>query len=56
MNDTQTKLLPCPCGQQLTKLSVDEGSTFRWGYVSGGCCDWEIEFRTNLHKIDSKEK
>ena len=48
-------LKPCPCGKVPTKLGVSEGSTFRWGYVSGCCCGWEIEFRTNLYKIDSPE-
>jgi len=51
------ELKPCPCGKVPTELCIIEGCNYKWGYASGmDCCgDWEIEFRTNQHKIDSDE-
>ena len=50
------KLKPCPCGKIPEVLAMVQGSTDRWGYVSGNCCgEWEVEFRTSFHKIDSYE-
>jgi hypothetical protein len=38
------KLKPCPCGKTPTKLSIQEGSTYRWRIISGDCCGaWMIE-------------
>lgn len=43
---TMTELKPCPCGQIPESLSVSAGSTYRWRYVSGLCCnEWIIEAR-----------
>ena len=38
------KLSPCPCGKTPTDLTIQEGSTYRWRYISGNCCgEWMIE-------------
>lgn len=40
MTDATNALLPCPfCGEQLSSVSVSEGSTFRWRKVDGCCTD-----------------
>jgi hypothetical protein len=36
----EVELLPCPwCGEKLARVSVSEGSTFRWRKVDGCCTD-----------------
>ena len=50
------KLLPCPCGETPTELHLDKGATYKWGWVSGNCCnEWHIEFRTVNYQPDSPE-
>lgn len=50
------KLLPCPCGKTPTELCLTEGSTLKWGWASGNCCnEWCIEFRTVNYQPDSQE-
>lgn len=48
-------LKPCPRGQTPKSVSIaDNGS--KWAYVSGDCCgEWNIEFRTQYHRIDTPE-
>ena len=41
-----TALNPCPCGKTPEKLQINDGSTYRWRWVSGDCCgEWSIEAR-----------
>lgn len=52
------KLKECPCGKVPTELNIErqESTAGKWGYVSGGCCDWwQIEFRLQYDKVDSEE-
>lgn len=48
-------LKPCPCGETPKSLRIaDNGS--KWAYVSGDCCnEWNIEFRTHYHRIETNE-
>lgn len=50
-----SNLKQCPCGETPDGLLiVDNGS--KWAFVSGNCCnEWNIEFRTHYHRIDSDE-
>ena len=49
-------LLGCPCGKIPNKLSIAEGSTCKYAYVCGDCCgEWNIEFRTGYHKVNTNE-
>jgi hypothetical protein len=44
MNIKQIALNPCPCGKRPTKLTINDGSTYRWREISGDCCGtWMIE-------------
>lgn len=48
-------LKPCPCGQTPTELCIEQGSTYRWRYVSGGCCGfWNIEVKVNYGWLYAK--
>ena len=37
------KLKPCPCGKIPERLSIQDGSTYRWRYVGCPCDEWWIE-------------
>ena len=51
-----SKLKACPCGKTPGLLSITEGSTAKWAFVSGGCCgDWLVEFRTGYNDLSSME-
>ena len=53
----QAVLKPCPCGKTPERLILNQGSTFRWRYVSGDCgCGWEFEYRVNTMRPASDEK
>lgn len=53
------QLKPCPCGDVPKKLEIyHAGHTTldKWAWVSESCCgQWNIEFRTNYHSLDSSE-
>ena len=56
LNSHLMPLLGCPCGKIPKKLHIVEGSSCKWAWVSGDCCgDWNVEFRTHYHKIDTPE-
>ena len=49
-------LRPCPCGKTPALLSVMEGGSCKWAFVSGDCCgEWYVEFRTQYKELDSDE-
>jgi len=37
------ELKPCPCGKVPERLSIMDGSTYRWRYVGCPCDEWWIE-------------
>lgn len=46
---------PCPCGETPKRLSVFEGSSCKYGQVSGSCCgSWEVEFNTQYKTEESE--
>ena len=50
------QLNKCPCGQVPNALLIDEGSTLKWAWAYGSCCnDWAVEFRTDNYTPDSSE-
>lgn len=51
------RLKPCPCGKTPEKVCIyDAGQGGKWAWVSGDCCgEWNIEFRTSYHELDSSE-
>jgi len=50
------KLKRCPCGKFPKELHTAQGSTAKWGYACGDCCNnWNIEFRTVNYDFSSKE-
>jgi len=49
-------LRPCPCGETPEALTLVEGSSCKWAFVSGNCCnEWLIEFRTDYCNLDASE-
>ena len=52
------ELKPCPCGKTPEKLSICEGSTYRWRIVMGDCCgEWTIEAGVrDLYGDDDEQK
>ncbi len=45
------KIKPCPCGEMPETLHVQDGSTYRWRYITGSCCgEWMLEVRVPCDK------
>jgi len=57
MKDKTTQLKRCPCGTVPTALGTsDTGQGGKYANTYGICCgDWEVEFRTNYHSVNSSE-
>ena len=48
------KLKPCPCGRTPNSLGISTGNSCKYAYTYGSCCgEWNVEFRTNYHDLDS---
>lgn len=43
-----SELARCPCGKVPESLHIQDGSTYRWRYVTGNCCgEWILEARVS---------
>jgi hypothetical protein len=52
-----TALKRCPCGEVPKGLVIDDGSTYRWRYVSGDCCgEWQIEAKVPPFTADPDDR
>lgn len=53
MTTTTIKLKKCFCGEIPTSLSIEEGSSCKYSWVSGSCClEWSVQFRTTYTNDD----
>ena len=54
---TNEELKTCPCGKTPQELFITDGNQGgKYALVYGDCCgEWQIEFRTDYHPIDSHE-
>ena len=52
-----SELKPCPCGKTPETLIITESEQpYRWARSYGNCCgEWEQEFRTYNHSLNSPE-
>ena len=52
-----SELKQCPCGTTPSQLFIsDIGQGGKWASASGDCCgEWNIEFRTQYHNLNSDE-
>lgn len=51
-----TCLLACPCGAVPEALGIEEGSSCKWAFTYGDCCnDWHVEFRTHYKEVNTPE-
>ncbi len=53
MNNKQLK--KCPCGQIPKDLLIETGSSCKYSFACGDCCnEWSVEFRTTYTNDDSE--
>lgn len=55
-SEALSSLNVCPCGKVPVSLFISPGGSCKRAYVCGECCgEWNIEFRTQYHELDSAE-